>query len=118
MPMIPSDMDEHRAYMLAHPKAERPDFEALREKRNVAWDEYIVKLCKDYGWKRDEVHTNYNRKACYCNCGDLSTHTGVHKRLCEHVWIGPTIELDGGHTVSTTCIYCKMPAIHHDMRCF
>ena len=85
---------------------ERPEFEALRAKRNAAIEAVTQGACDKQRWDRSKVHTSFNPDACYCACPD---------GLCEHSWQGWREFEDccGGETV---CARCGMGAMSHSIR--
>lgn len=84
----------------------KPDFEALRAKRDAAVMETLDKIAKDYGCDPSELKHNYNSAKCYCACS-----TGGP---CEHTWDGESYETDS--CCSVTCSRCGTSAMSHDLR--
>lgn len=91
--------------------SERPDFDALRAKRNEAVAEMVKAVCDEHGWDASECHTTFDPNACYCACGDGGP--------CEHQFEGwRDIEDDEGNVCGgeTVCSRCGMGAMSHSMR--
>ena len=91
-------------------KIVKPDFEALRAKRDAAWTEMVEKAALEWGTTPDKVQTFGRPHGCYCACPDGP---------CEHQFAGwSEYETPEGGLVGTTvCKLCGMDAISHDMRC-
>lgn len=47
-----------------------------------------------------------SRPGCKCRCPEGD---------CGHKWDGPTVELDEGLVVTSSCSKCGMTAIDHDL---
>ena len=86
---------------------ERPDFEALRKRRNKAVLAILQEAAKRLGWKEGDppLFSTFDPNACYCACSSGGP--------CEHDWSGPVEDFDGGY--SATCKRCGCSAINHDM---
>lgn len=91
---------------------DKPDFEALRAKRNAAVEEVIAAAAKRLGIKEGEpIHSSFDPNACYCACGNGGP--------CEHNFQGwqdiedESSNICGGETV---CERCGMGAMSHSLR--
>ena len=86
---------------------DKPDFDALRAKRNAAVRSMLQKVADDWGCSVDEIKSTFNPDACYCNCPNGP---------CEHKWDGEDYVSEDECLVSATCSRCGMTAFHHSMR--
>lgn len=86
----------------------KPDFAALRAKRDAAIEETIRSVCAKWGWDRSKaaVHVS-GAGGCYCACG-----TGGP---CEHEFSGWR-EIDGGLGGEQFCRLCGTGAMSHMLR--
>jgi hypothetical protein len=95
------------------PVVDKPDFEALRAKRNAAVAEVISAAAKRLGIKEGEpVHSSFNPHACYCACAT--------KGPCEHDFKGWRDLTDDEGNVNggeTFCERCSMGSMSHSLRC-
>ena len=89
---------------------EKPDFEALRAKRNAAFIKGMEALALDLDTDVSNRTSNFNPNACYCECGREP------RGPCEHKWDGPDWESEDGRASSITCSHCGMTAMSHDLR--
>ena len=87
--------------------SDKPDFEALRAKRNADMRKIIDEMGAKLGAPAGEARHSFDFDVCYCNCPD---------GLCEHSWDGPTYESEDGCMMSATCSRCGAVAAYHDMR--
>lgn len=85
--------------------SEKPDFEALRAKRNDAIEAVTQAACDKQGWDRSKVYTSFHPDACYCACPDGP---------CEHDFQGWR-EFEDGCGGETVCARCGMGAMSHSM---
>ena len=88
-------------------KIVKPDFEALRAKRDAAWTEMVEKVAMDWGTTPDKVQTFGRPHGCYCACPDGP---------CEHEFSGWR-EFEDGRGGEPVCRLCGMGAMAHDLRC-
>lgn len=89
----------------------KPDFEALRAKRNAEIQTVIDAAAAKMGWT-GPVHSSFDPNACYCACGSGGP--------CEHNFQGwrDFIEDDGSVSGGETfCQRCGMGAMSHSLRC-
>jgi hypothetical protein len=86
----------------------KPDFEALRAKRNESVRNSIQELATELGVPFHKLSSNFKPNSCYCAC---ATHGP-----CEHTWDGEPYESEDGLEFSTTCSRCGMTSMSHDMR--
>lgn len=89
---------------------DKPDFEALRAKRNAAAYEMIKEVAVSLGCGSDKVVSTFNPDSCYCNCPEGP---------CEHNWQGsrPLYNSQGRECgFESFCSRCNMGAMSHDMR--
>lgn len=90
---------------------DKPDFEALRAKRNAAVQEVIDAAFAKLGGAGKPVH-NFDFNACYCAC--------VTKGPCEHDFKGWRDLTDDDGNVNggeTFCQRCGMGSMSHSLRC-
>lgn len=89
------------------PRPTDAEFTELKRKRDEAVRAAVEAICKEKGW--DPAKASFHCSSmtdCYCDCPDGP---------CQHIWNGPEYRESGMSSV--TCSRCKMPAIHHDLRC-
>ena len=87
----------------------KPDFEALRAKRNEAVTATIRAVMKEMGAADDEpIRSTFNPNACYCACGEGGP--------CEHDWNGEPHISEDESLYSATCSRCGMLAFSHSLR--
>lgn len=87
----------------------KPDFEALRAKRNAAVEAMVREVHIKMGGKPDEpVRSNWNPNACYCSCGS-------DENLCEHDFQGWR-EFEDRRGGETVCSRCGTGAMSHSLR--
>lgn len=84
---------------------DKPDFEALRAKRNEAMQGMIDAFAKEQGVEPGKVQSSFNPNACYCACPDGP---------CEHDWQGWR-EFEDGLGGEQVCARCGMGAMHHSI---
>lgn len=89
----------------------KPDFEALRAKRNVEVMQVIQASAERLGWPKDKpIYHNFDFSACYCACPEGP---------CEHDFQGWRDLHDDKGNVSggeTFCKRCGMGAMSHSLR--
>lgn len=91
--------------------SEKPDFEALRAKRNAAVAAEIRSIADELGFDLSQCYTTFDPNSCYCACAEGGP--------CEHDFQGwRDIEdeegrIRGGETV---CSRCGMGAMSHSLR--
>lgn len=85
--------------------SDKPDFEALRAKRNAAMFKYIENLAEAEGVEPGSIRITFDPNACYCDCPNGP---------CEHSWDGKPIEDEMSY--SRTCSRCGAIQMFHDMR--
>jgi hypothetical protein len=84
----------------------KPDFGALRKKRNDEIWKVLEITAKKFGCKPENLRHNFNFDACYCACP-----TGP----CEHNFKGWRAFAHGGGG-ETVCERCGMGAMSHSLR--
>ena len=91
------------------PRLKKPDFTALRAKRDKALDEAFDKIAAEFfpGTPKSELLRFDHPQACYCACPDGP---------CEHQW-GGWQEFDDGRGGEQICKLCGFGAMAHSMRC-
>lgn len=84
----------------------KPDFAALRAKRDAAIEETIRSVCAKWGWDRSKaaVHVS-GAGGCYCDC--------ARGGPCEHEFTGWREIGNGGEQF---CRLCGMGAMSHMLR--
>jgi hypothetical protein len=85
---------------------EKPDFEALRGRRNESMQKLIEATAKKLGGE-GPVFSTFNPNSCYCACPEGP---------CEHDFQGWR-EFDDGCGGETVCKRCGMGAMSHSLRC-
>ena len=85
---------------------DKPDFEALRAKRNEEMAAIIKKISEEFGF--ENVGTSFNPNSCYCACSSGGP--------CEHTWDGKPYENEEEGVWSATCSRCGCTAISHSLR--
>lgn len=91
--------------------SEKPDFEALRAKRNAAVAEMLQSIADKHGFDLSKCHTSFDPNSCYCACAEGGP--------CEHDFQGwRDIEDEDGRVCGgeTVCNRCGMGAMSHGMR--
>ena len=90
-------------------RPEKPDFGALRAKRDDAINEMIDQMAKENGWDRSQIRVQVSPPGCYCACPDGP---------CEHEFSGwREFECDGGGGGGEQfCQKCGAGAMGHSMR--
>lgn len=84
----------------------KPNFAALRAKRDAATEAAINAICEKYGWDRSGVKVHMSGGGgCYCACGEGGP--------CEHEFSGWR-EIDNGG--EQFCRLCGMGAMRHTLR--
>lgn len=103
----PSPPKEHATPRL---KIVKPDFEALRAKRDAALEAIVEAFAKERGINRKDVLVHVSPGGCYCSCPDGP---------CEHEWGGwREFETEGGGGGGEqVCKRCGMGAMSHSLRC-
>lgn len=89
---------------------EKPDFDALRAKRNGAVQNMIDGIAKDYGWDTSKVQSTFDPNACYCACPNGP---------CEHDFQGSEPiynDNDEECGAQAVCTRCGLGAMYHDIR--
>lgn len=100
----PNPPKEHATPRL---KIEKPDFEALRAKRDAALEAVIAAACAKEGWDRATVQVHVSgRGGCYCACPDGP---------CEHEFAGWR-EFEDGNGGEAVCRLCGVGALSHTLR--
>jgi hypothetical protein len=87
---------------------EKPDFAALRAKRDANIKKAVEDFCRENGLDPETaaVHVS-GAHGCYCACPDGP---------CEHQFDGWR-EFDGGRGGEKVCNLCGMGAMGHSLRC-
>jgi len=87
----------------------RPDFAALRAKRDAALAVVVDEICERQGWDRGKVHVHVSpsRGGCYCACASGGP--------CEHEFAGWR-QSDDGLSGEQVCRKCGMGAMTHMLR--
>lgn len=92
----------------------KPDFDALRTKRNAAVETMLREMHIKMGGDTDApIRSNVDPHACYCSCG-------TDENLCEHDFQGwrDIVDEDGAvRGGETVCSRCGMGAMSHSLRC-
>jgi hypothetical protein len=86
----------------------KPDFAALRAKRDASLKAMFDAVCAEQGW--DPATTQFHvsgADGCYCACPDGP---------CEHEFSGWR-EFEDGLYGEQVCRLCGMGAMAHDLRC-
>ena len=86
----------------------KPDFEALRAKRNASVQKSIEDAAKRNGGVRAKTMHNFDFNACYCACS-----TGGP---CEHDFSGGYRKCMDGMGAEQVCKRCGMGAMSHTLR--
>lgn len=84
----------------------RPDFEALRAKRNAAVAAEMKSIADEYGFDLSQCHTSFNPDSCYCACASGGP--------CEHDFQGWR-EFEDGRGGEQVCKRCGCGAMGHTL---
>lgn len=86
---------------------DKPDFDALRAKRNADVDRIVGEVCAKHGWDPAKVQSNFDPDSCYCACPEGP---------CEHDFQGWR-DFEDGSGGERVCTRCGLGAMSHDLRC-